>query len=170
MLILLTCLALSLCLYAALNDIATLTIPNWLNLSLVVLGLAALFIAGPGFEATVWHVTVALAALAISFVLFMLGVWGGGDAKMVPAVLLWIGPAGVLPFATWMVVSGGVLALILIVARRALPAERHPRFFAESLKPGAGAPYGVAIAAGTFMAMPASPVFADFLTVVSALH
>ncbi len=169
MLILLSCIALGLCAYAALNDVATLTIPNWLNLSLVILGIAALFVAGPGFEATMLHLTVALLAFLVSFALFVLGVWGGGDAKMVPAVLLWIGPAGVLPFLQWMVIAGGLLAAVLIVARRTLPAARHPRLLAMSLQPGAGAPYGVAIAAGVFMAIPSAPLFGDFASAFSSL-
>lgn len=169
MLILLSCIALGLCAYAALNDVATLTIPNWLNASLAVLGVAALFAAGPGFQVTVWHFTVALIAFIISFVLFILGVWGGGDAKMVPAVLLWIGPAGVMPFLQWMILTGGLLALVLVIARRTVPDARHPRFLALSLKKGAGAPYGVAIAAGVFMAVPSAPLFDEFTAAFSTL-
>ncbi|MEM0985369.1 MAG: prepilin peptidase [Pseudomonadota bacterium] len=170
MLVLLTCLALALCAYAALNDVATLKIPNWLNVSLVTLGLSALFVAGLGFEATIWHLTVALLAFVVSFALFVAGVWGGGDAKMVPAVLLWIGPLGVMPFLQWMVVAGGILAAVLIVARRTVPAGYRPRFLRKSLEKGAGAPYGVAIAAGVFMAVPSSPVFAELVSVFSASH
>jgi len=170
MLVLLSCLGLGLCLYAALNDVATLTIPNWLNLSLALLGLSALAVAGLGLEAILWHLGVALLAFAVSFGLFVLGVWGGGDAKMVPAVLLWLGPLGVVPFFYWMALSGGVLALILILARKAVPQDKAPKVLSLALKQGAGVPYGVAIAVGVFMAVPTAPLFSDVVSMVPALH
>ena len=100
----------ALCLIAALIDIETLTIPNWLNGWLAFLFIPAVIVAAPGWETIGWHVMVGAIAFIISVALFFLGVYGGGDAKFIPAALLWIGPAGVAPFLVVTALAGGVPA------------------------------------------------------------
>ena len=80
-----------LCIYAALIDIETLTIPNWLNGWLAFLFIPAAILAAPGWEVVGWHLLVGAIAFVASVALFFLGVYGGGDAKFVPGVLLWVG-------------------------------------------------------------------------------
>lgn len=153
----------ALCLFAAIRDIETLTIPNWLNAWLAFLFIPACILAAPGWDVAGWHLLVGAIAFAISIGLFMTGVFGGGDAKMIPGVMLWVGPAGAVTFLYGMVIAGGVLAVMVIIARRFVPAHGAPGFAYETLQQGKGVPYGVAIAIGAFMAAPASPILTSFL-------
>lgn len=153
-----------LCLQAALRDMVTLTIPNWMNLALLALFVPAAFASGLGWTLAGLHLLTALAAFVVTFGLYAVGAFGGGDAKMIPAVLIWIGPAGVLPFLVGMAFGGGILALVLILARKYVPTPLAPPFAEKILTRNAGIPYGVAIAAGALLAMPHSPVLSEFLS------
>ncbi len=153
-----------LCLLAALRDLDTLTIPNWLNAWLAFLFIPACIIAMPGWDVFGAHALVGAIAFVICVLLFMGGVFGGGDAKMIPGVVLWIGPAGVMPFLYGMAVFGGILTILVIMSRRMLPARATPGFAYETLQESKGVPYGIAIAAGAFMAAPASPLLTSFLS------
>ena len=155
---------LSLCLLAAFWDLATLTIPNWLNGWIAFLFIPACILVLPGWTTAGWHLLAATLAFMISVALFSMRVFGGGDAKMIPAVILWIGPAGVMDFLYGMAIAGGLLAICVILARRVVPAHAVPGFAFETLQENRGVPYGIAIAAGAFMAAPASPLLTDFLS------
>ncbi|MGB3624548.1 MAG: prepilin peptidase [Henriciella sp.] len=149
---------LSLCIYAALRDVETLTITNGLNLVIAFLFFPAMIIAAPGWDVFGAHLLAGTIAFAVSVLLFAFGVFGGGDAKMIPGVMLWLGPAATLPFLTAMAVLGGGLALIVILGRKLVPAHAAPGFAAETLQTGNGVPYGVAIAGGAIFAAPMSPL------------
>lgn len=147
---------------AAIIDLATLTVPNRL-----VLGLAALFLlvaplAGLGLQDIGLHVGLALAALALSFVLFSLGLVGGGDAKLFAATCLWLGPAAIVPYAIYAALIGGGLALLLLFWRGLpLPAMLvAERWLVRLHSPEEGVPYGVALAAAGLLAYPQSPFMA----------
>jgi len=150
-----------LCLYAAVKDVETLTISNGLNAIIAFLFIPAVIITAPGWDVAGAHLLAGLAAFAISVLLFSLGVFGGGDAKMIPGVMLWLGPAAAIPFMTAMAVLGGLLALTVILVRRFVPARIAPAFARETLLPGNGVPYGVAIAGGAIYAMPFSPLLSS---------
>lgn len=150
-----------LCLYAAVKDVETLTISNGLNAIIAFLFIPAVIITAPGWDVAGAHLLAGLAAFAISVLLFSLGVFGGGDAKMIPGVMLWLGPTAAIPFMTAMAVLGGLLALTVILVRRFVPAHVAPAFAREILLPGNGVPYGVAIAGGAIYAMPFSPLLSS---------
>ena len=143
-----------LCFFASIKDITTLTIPNWVNGALAVLGCLALVFSGAGLQAFAWHLGLAFVALVLGMSLFFSGFIGGGDAKMIPAVLIWLGPEGSLPFLAAMAISGGFLALILLKLRSFIPVDASGRWKLASLEIGAGAPYGVAITLGVLYAIP----------------
>lgn len=159
-----------LCLYAALIDFETLTIPNWLNGWMAFLAVPALIIAAPGWDVTVWHLVAGLIAFVITVGLFFGGIIGGGDAKMVPAVMLWLGPSAAIPFLWGMAVVGGILTILVVIARIAVPEHVTPGFGVATLKEGKGVPYGVAIAVGALLAAPASPLLSEFIRQISSLH
>ncbi|MEO0548571.1 MAG: prepilin peptidase [Pseudomonadota bacterium] len=152
-----------LCVFAAIRDVETLTIPNWLNAWIAFLFLPTCILALPGWGLFSAHLMAGAIALIISFFLFGFGVFGGGDAKMIPAVMLWVGPAAAMDFMFGMAVVGGVLALLVLIARKTMPVPNGPAFGAIVLQESHGIPYGVAIAAGVFMAAPASPFLTNFL-------
>ena len=159
----------ALSLFAALIDIETLTIPNWLNGWLAFLFIPAAIIAAPGWETVGMHVLVGAIAFIVSVALFFAGVYGGGDAKFIPAVLIWLGPAGVAPFLVATALAGGILTIVVIIMRGLMPAGVTPGFGVATFEDRKGVPYGVAIAAGALFAAPASPFLAEFLSQIQRL-
>ena len=93
--------------------------------------------------------------------MFALRWLGGGDAKIMAALILWLGPAAVLPFLLWTAIAGGALALILLTARSRLPALAGigPAWVGRLMEPKGDIPYGVAICLGALKAWPISGLF-----------
>jgi len=145
---------------AAVTDIATLKIPNFVSLLL-----AALFPAAAALAAhpIVWlsHVAAGLAMLAIGIGLFAWGKLGGGDVKLIAAVALWHG-LGLLPSLLLLIgIVGGLLSIACLLLRWArigvfLAARGIP---SVSLQSGADIPYAVAIATACWLLLPHLPVF-----------
>ncbi|MGR3484975.1 MAG: A24 family peptidase [Paracoccaceae bacterium] len=146
-------------LVAAVQDVATRTIPNRLVAALA-LGFAILA-PWAGFDATLlaWHAIAAAAALGLGFGLFAMGWLGGGDGKLMAAIVLWLGPGAVGTFALVTAVAGGALALALLSFRAApMPALLVQRDWAMTLhRSGGPVPYGVALAIGGLVGFSASP-------------
>ncbi len=152
-----------LCFFAALHDVNSLTIPNWLNLTLAGLFVPAAAFSGLPIEIIFGHVLVGLATFVIAFGLFAFRIFGGGDAKMIPAVMLWIGPSAAMEFTFTMAIVGGLCAVVIVLVRNTVPAVVLPGPIRAPFEENAGVPYGVAIAAGAFMASPASPILSQTL-------
>jgi prepilin peptidase CpaA len=158
---------LALCVFAALHDVNRLTIPKWLNLTLALLFVPAAAVSGVPLEIIGGHVIAAACALLIAFGLFAFNIFGGGDAKMIPAVMLWVGPSASITFLFTMAVAGGACAVIIILVRMTMPAEAVPGAIRAPFEEKAGVPYGVAIAAGAFAAGAQSPFLAEVLSRIS---
>jgi len=144
---------------AALTDLTSYTIPNWIPLGLVAaFGVLAATIGLPvGVLGS--HALVGAAALAAGMGLFALGWIGGGDAKLLAAGCLWFGWPGAETFLFDTAVAGGLFAGLLLAARKQpiralwpLPAG----WVARLITPGEPAPYGVAIAIGALAAYPSA--------------
>jgi prepilin peptidase CpaA len=161
-LIVLSGLFLALCVFAAMHDVNRLTIPNWLNLTLAGLFVPAAAVSGLPLEILGGHLLAGGLAFVVAFALFSFRVFGGGDAKMIPAAVLWMGPAAAFPFVYWMAIVGGACALILLIGKRSVPAALVPGFMRAPFEPKAGVPYGVAIAGGAILAGSASPLMVGF--------
>ncbi len=153
---------LALCIFAALHDVNSLTIPNWLNLTLAGLFVPAALVSGLPLEILGGHLLAGLVAFFVAFGLFAFRLFGGGDAKMIPGVVLWMGPATAIPFLYWMAIVGGVCSLLLLLGKRSVPASAVPGFMRAPFEPKAGVPYGVAIAGGAILAGAGSPLLASF--------
>ena len=112
---------------AACSDVATMKIPNWVSIALTAaFPLAALLLQMPLTEIGL-HLAFGFAVLAIGFLLFQFGVLGGGDAKLIAAAAVWTGVAAFGSFALTTVIAGGIMALVLLLARaRMQPAETRP--------------------------------------------
>jgi len=117
----------SLCVIAAL-----VSVPYWGGMS----GLAMPTSMGQQF-------LVLLVATVPLLGFFVLGALGGGDIKMLGAVLLWIRPGEILPMIALMVLAGGVIAVAAM--GHALLRRRRPN--------EATVPFGVAIAVGAIPAL-----------------
>ncbi|NBC89099.1 MAG: hypothetical protein GVX90_06375 [Alphaproteobacteria bacterium] len=70
----------------------------------------------PGVLAT--HLLVGAGALVVAFLLFTRGAFGGGDAKFLAALALWMGPAHITGFAVFAALFGGATALCLLALRK----------------------------------------------------
>lgn len=129
---------------AAISDLRGFRIPNRDSLLIIAAFMVAVPALGLGGEAAAWRVAAGLAAFATGAVLFALNVWGGGDAKLVAAVTLMTGFAGLPRFLLVMALAGGMLSLVLVLLRR-LPADGS---WGARVAASGHVPYGVAIAAG----------------------
>jgi prepilin peptidase CpaA len=132
---------------ASLSDLCHFQIPNHVPLILTAGFLPIAWLEH--FELRDWldHAAIAVAVFAVSFALFMARIWGGGDAKLVPAVSLWIGSQGLSRFLLVMAFLGCGLSLAALLARR-LPSAAIGRFapWHARLLATRQVPYGLAIA------------------------
>ncbi len=102
---------------AALTDLASMTIANRLVVALAAAFLLFGLAAGLTATAFLLHLAAGLGVLAITFGCFAAGWMGGGDAKLMAAVALWLGPTPELAsFALWTSILGGVLTLAFLAA------------------------------------------------------
>lgn len=149
---------------AALSDLTTMRIPNWLSGSLILGFFPAALVVGLPVDMVGMHGGVAVIALLVGMGLFALRVIGGGDAKLIAAACLWLGPAASFEFILWTAVFGGLLSLALIVARRDVAPHivGGPVWVHTLLETKGDIPYGIAICAGALMAFPSSALLAAF--------
>jgi prepilin peptidase CpaA len=142
-------------------DLASFTIPNFLNLALPLFFAAFAVAAGLTWHAIGWHLLAGLLGLFIGFALFALGYIGGGDAKLFAAVALWLGFKDLLPYALLASVMGGILTLAILLLRQcSLPRPLARQDWIVKLHDArSGIPYGVALAAGAFVLLPSTEIF-----------
>jgi prepilin peptidase CpaA len=124
--------------FAAITDIRSRTIANWLN--------AGIALAAPVFwwssGLALWpdvaiQLGLALGAFAFLAGLFAINMMGGGDVKLLSALALWIAPYTFLKLLIVMAIAGGALTLVMGI---------HHIF--KKKKERIAVPYGVAIAFG----------------------
>jgi prepilin peptidase CpaA len=123
-------------LWAAVTDLRSRTISNWLN-GAIALG-APLFWWASGLA--LWpdigmQIGVAAAVFALLAALFALGAMGGGDVKLLTALALWVPLMPFVQLLILMALLGGVLTVVM----GAWHIARHRR---DRL----AIPYGLAIA------------------------
>jgi prepilin peptidase CpaA len=147
---------------AAATELFTMTLPNRLTLAMVVCFFVVASLVGLGWHAVGMHVGVALAALALTFALFMFGWIGGGDAKVFAASCLWLGPTASFTYSVYVTLIGcGLTLLLLLWRRRPLPVMLTSQGWLVRLhSPREGVPYGIALAAAGLLAYPATPFVA----------
>jgi prepilin peptidase CpaA len=150
----------ALVLSAAFSDAITFTIPNWIPLALLALFPVAGLAAGVPLSTLGVHLAVGVGVLAVGAGMFAMGWMGGGDAKLIAAAALWLGLPAMPAFAIGTAMTGGVLAVILVMLRsihfRAV-VVLGPRWVTRLADSDQGIPYGIAIAAGTLGAFATSP-------------
>lgn len=151
----LTWLLIALLAAAAVQDAIQLRISNLLTIGVLVLAVVAAVMIG--IDTAVWQNLLVFAlTLAIGTMLFSKGILGGGDVKLLAAVMLWTDLWGAVRLIASIFIFGGLLALLIIFGRAALPSSLSKRV--AVLRPKSGIPYGIAIALGTlFMVMAGQP-------------
>lgn len=135
---------------AGMTDIATRRIPN--TISIILFCVWAL--QAPFNEASIlYSLATGAIALIIGFFAFARGYIGGGDAKLIAACAVWMGPLLITPFILYTALIGGALALLwqfeapvrYALARGGLPV---------SIACTRELPYGLAIAGAALCLLP----------------
>ncbi len=102
---------------ASAYDLRTRRLPNALTFGAALAGFAYQFaLGGPsglGLGVAGW-----LIAVALFFPFFALRGLGAGDVKLLGAFGAWLGPMSALYMAFYTGVAGGVMALVVVLARR----------------------------------------------------
>lgn len=125
-------------LIAAIGDLRTREISNWLNGAIALLAIPFWWSVGLSFWPDIAiQVGIAAAVFVIFALLFYLGAMGGGDVKLVAALALWLPAGALLNLLVIMSIGGGVLTLAMLIRHRLRKSN-------EKLE----IPYGVAIAFG----------------------
>jgi prepilin peptidase CpaA len=121
---------------AAVSDLRTRTISNRLNAAMALLAIPFWVASGlaPWPDAAI-QFGAAFAVFLVFIGLFAVGGMGGGDVKMIGAVMLWIPLALFLPTLTVMAIAGGILSAAMLIHMKIRPSEGPVEV-----------PYGVAIA------------------------
>lgn len=152
---------------AALKDVTTYTIPNWISLALIAAFFPTALVLGLGLDALGLHAAIGFGALIAGMAMFALGWIGGGDAKMFAATALWLGWPASATFLLVTALAGGVLAVTLL-AMRSIRLRRYvsagPAWLSRLAEPGENVPYGLAICIGGLAAFPASSLLQALAT------
>jgi prepilin peptidase CpaA len=154
------CILPSLMIVAALTDVASYRIPNWLTgLTAALFFPMALLTQMPLVEFG-WHVLAGAVLFVVGYVLFALRVFGGGDAKMMAAAGLWFGTSQSLQFLIMTSLAGGLLAAAIagwsaFMFFWEFHGPKADGFVADSFKKiRPKLPYGFAICVGAILAFP----------------
>jgi prepilin peptidase CpaA len=99
---------------AAFYDIKNRKIPNALTLPAMATGLIVQALAGGG-SSLLSGVLGLLIGTGLFFIIYLIGVIGAGDAKLVGAIGAFVGPRGVLMVALLTALAGGLYALFLLL-------------------------------------------------------
>lgn len=153
---------------AAIIDYRSHRIPNWLVFSGALFGVLYNMLAPPFPHASLlWPFQGLGMGLIVLLPLYLLGVMGAGDVKLMAMVGAIVGPADMVWVLLYTMMVGGVLAIIFVLARgtatrmwrnlnslflvgffNALDGVR-PNLHIDARLSAGKLPYGVAIAIGT---------------------
>ncbi|MGH6650642.1 MAG: A24 family peptidase [Sphingopyxis sp.] len=128
---------------AAVSDLRSRTISNGLNGTIALLAIPFWLVSG----LSAWpDMTVQIGAAVLVFLLFaglfFLGGMGGGDVKMIGAMMLWIPLPLFMPTLTVMAIAGGILSAVMLIHIKMRPSDKPVEV-----------PYGVAIAVAGLWAL-----------------
>ncbi|MGL3820909.1 A24 family peptidase [Sphingopyxis sp. R3-92] len=128
---------------AAVSDLRSRTISNGLNAAIALLAIPFWVATGLALWPDIPLQFGAAVAVFLVFVgMFAVGAMGGGDVKMIGAVMLWIPLPLFLPMLTVMAIAGGILSAVMLVGTKLRPSDTPVEV-----------PYGVAIAAAGLWAL-----------------
>jgi len=150
---------------AALRDVTSYTIPNWISLALIAAFVPAALAMGLPLPTLGQHAAVGGVALVAGMAMFALGWIGGGDAKLFAASALWLGLPAAPPFLVVTAIAGGGLAVFLLAVRSSILQPlltTGPAWLGRLATRGENVPYGVAICLGALAAFPHSALMPAF--------
>lgn len=125
---------------AAVGDVRSRIIPNWLNAAIALLAIPFWLAAGISGHDVMIQLGLAAVVLAIFAGCFMIGMMGGGDVKMLTAIALWMPLDKMFTLLVWMAIGGGILTIGMLIYYRFRKTIGKPEI-----------PYGVAISASALL-------------------
>ena len=134
--------------WAAVSDILSRKIANINCLTIAVLGMAFAATSGSHF---ISHFLTAFVVLTLGFLAYAKSWFGGGDAKLLAACALWVGPAGIAEFLFYTALTGGVMAILWLFEGTVRYAMVRGGMNVQ-LSITRELPYGLAIAVGGLVA------------------
>ena len=141
--------------FAAVSDTLSMTIQNRVSLLLVASFAVIAPLTGMPWMEYGLHFAIAAAVLAVTFGLFAIGAMGGGDAKLLTGVTLWIGlNMQLMEYMVLSTILGGFLTLLVLKLRSSPMAVYGGQleFVRRIADPAKGVPYGIALGiAGLYM-------------------
>lgn len=142
--------------FAAAMDLLTMKIPNRIPAVMVLAFFPLALLAGFNAWDMANHLAAGLLMLLLGVLLFIPGWFGGGDAKLLAAIGLWIGFDNLSAYMLYVTLAGGMLALAFCSARSVpLPRVFLGEAWALRLhRHDTGIPYGLALAAGALLVYP----------------
>lgn len=141
-------------LLSCVSDVRAMQIPN--THCLVILGcFIPAWLAAPEVFQPLWTQLAGFGLVLVAgYVLFAIGVMGGGDSKLAAALGLWVGLRGLMPFVFYWALAGGVLAMLTLFLRKKKPFQNPApgSWIAQAQTGGNAIPYGIAISVGAWAA------------------
>ena len=143
---------------AGAGDALSMRIPNWLTMLIAAAFLPMAWLTAMQLDVFGLHLLTGFGMFFAGFALFALGLFGGGDAKLLAAAGLWLGWPDLIPFLVLTSFAGAVLALC-VGAWSAINMSSEVKDgtifkYLGSIKPNV--PYGYAFAIGAILAFPQS--------------
>ncbi len=144
--------------FALVSDIRNFKIPNVIPTALLAFFLFYAFMYLTPAELG-RHLMIGGIALLAGVALFVFRILGGGDIKLMVAILVWAGPRHGMSFVMLTAVVGGVLAIMLLGLRKSVAGEPFSKEYSISsqvdvwMRRGVY-PYGVAICGSGLVLMP----------------
>jgi prepilin peptidase CpaA len=146
-------------LYAAIADLTTFTIPNWVS-GILVLGFCAYALVRWSDIPLTMHLVLGLTTFVICVAFWRLGWLGGGDVKFLGATALWMGPQNIVPFILVLAIAGSAFAFLLMWVRKwnlSIQASQLPSALKNLVAKAEGhaCPYGFPAAIAAIAMVPA---------------
>jgi len=151
-------------LIAAYTDFWSMKIPNLVSLAMAAGFLLTLPLTWQGLPFLTEHLLVGATFFLAGFAMFAFGWLGGGDAKLMAGIALWLGWTDVLNFIFMTTLFGAILGIFLIFGGRIMPVRlRTSEVGMRLFQGGKDMPYGLALAAGALFIWPTSQIGSTLL-------
>lgn len=128
--------------YACWTDLKRRQIDNWLNAGIALGAPLFWYATGIGWVDIVFQVGIAIVVFGVLVALFVGGLMGGGDVKLLTALALWVQPIPFMQLLVIMSILGGLLTLVCWIEHRMHNREGRVKV-----------PYGIAISVAGLWAL-----------------
>ena len=150
--------------YGGVSDLLSMTIRNRVSVLLIAGFVIVALVAGLPLNEWGLHALAVLLVFPVCLGLFAARWMGGGDAKLISAISLWIGfGPNLLTFLLLVTIYGAILTIGIVLMRQVavLPGGLHRQEWLLRLHDSkSGIPYGITIAVAALQVYPTTSWFA----------